>query len=410
MKRMVVAGLAIAGLVAPAWGQDAEPDAAVVQANATKAVAEANTAAANQLKAEVEARAALARARIDALGLPKFDGNTELKDGAGEMEATQLGTYAVAAAARTIKGKLANQTAVAVMAADEALDLSLGIAVGAEMTAIEAQLNTAETTATNALKSLSGGKVVGLAPMGVSTGLATLSNPYAFAVAGIGAVAGLLRSDVTVTAVKVPAIDDAMMVRAVAGEIGSNAVVPSALLTTNSDDDLLTRFETIGEKADTLRARRAAVVQAAADAKKQKQAAAVLELLDLAIKRADAFRLRMTTPDAKGRLPIVEAAISTQLADGKRVKTVLRLHVDKAGGNLIERKNLGTFFGGDPLRVSSGLVVSYLATDPQTGTVVAGGTINCRTAEARLRDVQERTFATRDNDGKKVRATAFCEG
>ncbi len=55
-------------------------------------------------------------------------------------------------------------------------------------------------------------------------------------------------------------------------------------------------------------------------------------------------------------------------------------------------KNLATTFGADPLKVSGGVVASYLLIDSSTGAATSGGVLTCNTTLASIRSVQERKW------------------
>jgi hypothetical protein len=78
---------------------------------------------------------------------------------------------------------------------------------------------------------------------------------------------------------------------------------------------------------------------------------------------------------------------------------ILRVHVDKAGGSLVHRTNIGTFLGVDPLRVTGGLIASYDVTDPSSGRVAYTDILVCRTSLSRLRPIHDASWK-----GKKLSA------
>ncbi len=110
------------------------------------------------------------------------------------------------------------------------------------------------------------------------------------------------------------------------------------------------------------------------------------ERLTAAVTRFDAFFARVTAPDSAGIVAVAQAALLEQRLPDKWL--ALRVHVEKAGGSLINRKNILTFFGFDPIRVSGGLVASYTILDPADGRVLGGGVLSCRTRVGKLSDIQ----------------------
>ncbi|WP_281821376.1 hypothetical protein [Sphingobium sp. BS19] len=132
--------------------------------------------------------------------------------------------------------------------------------------------------------------------------------------------------------------------------------------------------------------------------------------IDAVRRRYDTFFSRMVTADAQGAVPIARAARLELLMS--KVKGVLRVHVEKSGGSFINTKNIATFFGADPVRVSGGVVVSFILTRPSDGAVTKAGIIQCRTAITRLRSIQEDSVKFRRpvSDNLAQTANAFCEG
>ena len=103
-----------------------------------------------------------------------------------------------------------------------------------------------------------------------------------------------------------------------------------------------------------------------------------------------AFRTSVTTPNEKGAVPIVSAVRLDRLINTKPL--ILRVSVASAKGGIVTSKNLWTTFGADPVRVSGGVAISYLVTDPTTGATVDGNSLSCTTALTSLRRVQDGTW------------------
>jgi hypothetical protein len=96
------------------------------------------------------------------------------------------------------------------------------------------------------------------------------------------------------------------------------------------------------------------------------------------------------TAGQNGSIPIYEAARHLELLSGDAL--VARVHAEFAGGSVVNRQNLITFFGGDPVRTSGGLVASYTVTDPDSGAVLVAGVVSCRTVFASLREIQSSSW------------------
>ncbi len=367
--------LALAALLAPV--------SAVAQADP------ATVSETERIKAETDlekAKAELARAeadRIKALGLPSFEGKTELGTNAGAMEATLLSGRALGAAAQHISTVQAIQgKKIIVLALAESLDLGLASALDLEMKMISRLFDDA----------------------GVDPVDAGMMGGGAGTIAAISAFAGLLRSDSTLSGIDVSAIDDRMLSWAVAGRLGSNAVLPSALIGGTPGAKakaLINDFASLVERRSQAEALRSSLA-----AKKDPTPAEKVQLaaLNSAAARHDAFAARVTTPAASGAIPLISAGrVADILTPGT---PVLRLHVDRAGGSLVNTRNIATTFGLDPLKISGGVIASYLLTDPSSGTVAAADTLACHTTLTSIRRVQERRVERRK--GKDGNVIPMC--
>lgn len=380
-NRLLRSGAAIAmSLVAiPAAGlgqATPDPNEAV---DAEKARLEAETARINAEAARINAEAARDRARIEALNLPSFEGSTTLGEGVGAMEATMLSSHAVQEAAVTIGGWVEqSDRPVIVLAGDEALDFSRSSAIDTEISAIDRQFDQVLEAERAARR-------------GNDRFFAAVS-PTAI-ISAVTAAAGLLRSNTDVTAVDLPALSNRVLATAVAAEL-DNAIVPSgAIGPIDVEQGLLARLVELSNKR--------ALVQDALDAIRPsnpptESQKARMAPLRAALTRFDSFAARVTTADANGNVPIVQADRLSGI--WARRPRVLRVYVDKAGGSLITRTNLLTTLGiSHPVRVSGGMVASFMLTDPATGDVLTAGTITCRTTVSRLSWVQRGEWGNRRN-------------
>lgn len=370
---------ALAGLaLAPAAAAQAVPDPELARIEAETKLEEA--------KAERDKAAA---ERIKALGLPSVEGKTALGTGAGEMEATILSTDALRVAAGAISAKLGTESYI-VLAGDEALDLGRAGAVRTEVDAIRAIFLNAGVSAPTGPRSAVGASAV---------------------VAAISAAAGLLRPDTEVTALNLQAISHRALATAVAARLGIKAILPAAAIGALPPEDpfgpeawedksLLQAFNSLGLYRDAAMKKWPANPAKPTDEQKRVMAA---------VARYDSFFARMTAADDKGSVPIAAAVRLSHMMRNK--PKVLRLHVDKAGGSLINSKNLFTMLGVDPVKVSGGLVASYMVTDPEDGSVRGGDILTCRTSISGLRAIQEGRWRKRINqpDVKAVCDSALAD-
>ena len=89
----------------------------------------------------------------------------------------------------------------------------------------------------------------------------------------------------------------------------------------------------------------------------------------------DSWYTKLGAPDSKGTATLVhvvkEKAVARSIKDG----SLLVLKVQKAGGGLLTKKNLWTFFGGMPLFHMGGAAVSYTLIDGTTGFVKSAAVV-----------------------------------
>src|SRR3712207_445278 len=126
-------------LVARVHAQTDANAAITAETERVKAEAELQKQKAELTKQEAE--------RIKALGLPSFEGKTDLSTNAGAMEAALLATRAVGQAAIWIaaEGTLqAGSGRLLLLAADETVDFGAAHVLDLQMEAIEAQLKAAQ--------------------------------------------------------------------------------------------------------------------------------------------------------------------------------------------------------------------------------------------------------------------------
>lgn len=339
-----------------------DPNAALI-AEAARLTAQA--ALANAETARLNAVSSQAKARVETLGLPSFEGKTTLNSGAGAIEALLLATDAVAAAAtRIARAALALETSEGgtydgdflLLAGDEATDFNHLTALRSEIAAFA--------------------EVFDAASHPQSQDSTALVDGLAGSVAAISAVAGLLRTETEITGVEHGAISHRVLATAVAAQMKGRAILPGS-----AKGPLPGQRSIVTQSLMKLVPERDRVLAAAAAHPPE-----VGDRLRATVTRFDTFFARVTSPDSSGIVALAQAAQLEQLFAGNSL--VLRLYVEKAGGSLIQRKNIVTFFGGDPVRVSGGLVASYTISDPTDGRVLAAEVLNCRTSIGTLREIQ----------------------
>jgi len=389
--------LALTFAASPA-GAGGDPNATI---NAETARIQAETARINAQAALTSAKAAQDKAAIEALGLPKFDNKTELVDKGGAIETAMLSSRAVSAAAGVIASNVGCKASaspaalktVVVLAGDEKLDLNFGKTMLARF-GYHRQLFEQAMPEQKPPKSASL-EMAGI-PIPLITGL-------------VSAAAGLFGNDTTVSGVELPEIGNRMLANAVAGAFDParcKAILPSA----GGGIANITNSQIATELTALVKQRNEAAQLLARIPEKPKPAQkASGDRLKAAIGEFDEFYKAINTIEADGQTDYVRAILVEKIASETNA-LLLRIVIDRAGGTITNSKNIGTFFGADPVRVTGGLVASYALVAAGDGQVKAAGTIACQTAQARLRNVQSGNwYATGDARKSENRAKAVCQ-
>jgi hypothetical protein len=319
-----------------------------------------------RLKAEADLEKARAE-RIKAWGIPSFEGKTSLGAGAGAVETALLATEALRSAAELIAraaGELSRPDEQAyhflVLAGDENIDFSSLVALSLEAAELQRAFDEA----------------LGGRPKGFLQSFVPVGSPLAM----VGAIAGLMRTDTTISGVDVP-FGHRSLATAVAAELGERAILPAAI-----SAGLFKIPE--GDPPDgSLSAKLANLHVARDEAEKAGAADVTLKArLDPLIARHDAFRLRIATPDLSGSIPWVKAAAIEALTS--KPILLLRVYVEKAGGSLVNRTNFWSWIGFDSVSISGGLVASYTILDPENGSVQSADVFASRSRVAGIYEIQ----------------------
>lgn len=315
----------------------------------------------------VAQQAALTQAKIDSLGLPTFEGNTELSNNAGAMESNLLAATALAKGAKRIAAdiKTKNLASVIVLTGDEKPDFGAAAMLRTQMEAIDLLFDHAN--------------VPDQAKLAATSGIMSSFAP-GLIIPAITAVAGLLRSDTKVDGVETSAITANLAVAAVAAQL-PGAIIPSEIVANARAEkgSLLALFNKLED--------RRGLAQARLDAGGTKLGKSAKAMLSLAIARFDTFAAKATAPDDTGAVPLVTAARLERVLDENSM--VLRIFVNKAAGSIVNTKNIWTTFGVDPVKVSGGVIMSYTLANPRTGMVETGDMLFCSSALTSLRKIQE---------------------
>lgn len=370
----------------PANAED-DPNAAVALDTAR---INAEAARINAEAALTSAKAAKDKGAIEALGLPKFENKTELVEKGGAIETAMLASRAVSAAAAKIAWHLdgkctSHASPIVVLVGKEAFDINFAQTM---LTRIDYHTEVLQQA---------------MPRQGGKGGIKWMSLPMIASMAS--AAVGLFGNETKVSGVDLPEIDDAMLANAVAGELKQCAILPSvgggiANFKESKIAANLTKLVKLRNEA----AQQLAVIPAKPNPAQKAQGIQLKE----AIAEFDAFYKAINMPDADGKTALVRA-ILVESVTSKANPMLLRVTINRSGGTITNSKNIRTFFGADPVRVSGGLVASYALVDANSGAVISAGTTACQTAQAKLRNVQSGDWHTYDDSGNlKAKAEAFC--
>ena len=342
----------------------------------------AETARINAEAARINAEAALAKAKADKdkaaienLGLPKFDNKTTLGEGGGAIETSLLATHAVRQAAITITakitgGKACNNGSFIILPAGTSFNPNLDTTLKKQAESLTDQIAEARTPGP--------GKVA------LATGITIVS-----------AIAGLIGSEMSVTGVSLTEIDNSMLANAVAGELKECAVLAGSAIPFIDPDKsaLATAVKNLATE------RREAKVWVKSlnktDTKKYADRIAALALLE---EESVALVKLLSTANDQG-VNLFEKAMIVELLK-KTATHVITIRVNKAGGTITNSKNIGTFFGTDPVKVSGGLSASWSIMNIASGHNTGSGVVTCQTAQVRLKKVQSGEWAVATPDQK----------
>ena len=387
-KIQVCALAAVCLMVSPAYAED-DPNAAIT---AQTARINAETARINAEAALTTAKAAQGKAGIEALGLPKFDNKTELVEKGGAIETAMLASRAVSAAATEIHVNRqivcpTDGSPIVVLAGNEVFDLN-------SATTMLARINYHAEVLHQAMPGPGKNGGIKFVDPGTLIGL-------------VSAAAGLFGNDTKVSGVDLPELNDAMLANAVAGQLTPCAILPSAGggIANFKDSSIATSLKDLVK----LRNQAAALLEQIPTKKASPAQKADAAKLTAAINEFDLFYKAINTPEADGKSALIRAILVDSVTS-KPKPLLLRVTINRSGGTITNSKNITTFFGADPVRVSGGLIASYTLVDANSGAVVTAGTMACQTAQARLRDVQSGNWYAYDAVGKKAKkAEAFCQ-
>lgn len=348
MRKFQLALLAAVGTgamttMAPVSAQSTDTDAQI-------------TAIETQIKL-LEAKADLAQAKVDRAAvfldqLPEFDGKVTPGSDTGKFESTVLAAAALGVVTDKIGALIADEN-VLILTGSEQFQFGLPSALNAEMRVLK--------------------HAFPLPPESVADCPATAEIAPAMVAAAISTFAGLIRSDVTMTSINANAIDANMLVNSLAAKLnrkGQTAYILSGspgskLLAKDAcgfdDMDKWIDSKNLGTKYVWLllarhkaKSRLTALNSIKPTTTKVK---AEIKAVTGWVEQFDMFNATVSATQKTGPSTLAAAIQASELEDD--LKAIVRVDVEMAGGSLKNSKNIGTFFGVDPLRVTGGLIASY---------------------------------------------------
>lgn len=383
------------------------PNQALIdQAAASKAVADAQAAAANAQKAQYEAEAAAAKAKYGDIPTSGYSGTATVGTGAGAAEATLLGARSLQSIATLIAKQVEKALA---KPADKPKPVvlmfsSANVPDFQALTAFKAQTTFLRNTYT-------------IAEQQAKPEEATVKESVVALGLGLDAISKLLsfaKTDYTFAALETTGTD-AMLLNAVARELsGVVALQMPTVYSANIDSPLNKVFDdatknfTLGVNArknqrDYEASQKKAEEVLAADPKddakkaaveKFKQGAAIWKTVGDTL---DAWSKQATTSDDKGNVPLAlvirQAAVKQKLDEGG---SMLVVQVYKTAGTSYTKKNLWASLGTNPFFVMGGAVAGYTLLDGKDGHVLAsallpwhGGYLPVDEVQAHVNDAQK---------------------
>lgn len=330
--------------------------------------------------------------------LPKFEGKTTTDAATGKFESTQLAARALAFVAGQI-ADTAEKEPTLVLTGDEKFAFGLPSAINAEMRWLHDGLVAPE---------ICGGPcLIGQ--------LGTANFDPGTAVGIVTAVTGMLRSDVELKSLTDDAITSRMLADAVA--VGINMRAPGTAQVLGGSPGVKVEPKNLGELDNNepwaepkdiarkyawlLTARVAAQRQAnqlGATAASRKAHADRIAALKQWLNDFDAFDAKAAKPSDMGMTPVGAAVQAEALETG--LTRLLRVDIAMAGGSLKNAKNIVTYLGGDPLRVTGGVVATYRTYDvsQEGGSRPTGwGVWACGSDPVRLGRVRKARFSIDEN-------------
>lgn len=305
---------------------------------------------------------------LAALGLTAAEGNTEVSDKGSELEGWMLASGTLDKAATKI-AKVRNDSnqkdrKLILLSSNERFDLGAYFSATGNIEAATGKMD---------------GVAAICAPFQDRIGVRSVTEEAALARGNnlriAQAVIGALKVDTKITGFDI-GTPDAALLNLVAGKLNSTARIPSdAIGSVDPKSPLVVSFKAmLVQRMDLERC--APKLPTATPAEKKDKAN-----VEAAAANAVAVEEALIAYDKDAGTSLLNRALLAEPYLNKDFD-VLRVKVEKGGGNLITRKNIFLQFGfPGALSVTAGTVVSYRYYTPSTGSVLAAGMLVCRAAE-----------------------------
>jgi hypothetical protein len=200
-------------------------------------------------------------------------------------------------------------------------------------------------------------------------------------IAAAGSLIGLLQSDTTVASYGSLG-SDTMLINALAGRHNNFYIRQDALLLTTprrTNRVMMWLEKTRNCEADL----KAEIARQSPAQPTDAQKAQVAEMT-LVLTHIGEFSTRLRTNGTDGK-PLLAAILRQERLQSNTSSHVLRVTLDASGGTLITRKNLWTALGAPAIILSGGVIADYSLSDRDTGALLLGGTVVCRSGMTGLR-------------------------
>ena len=344
-----------------AWSQT---EAEVEQSTREKTIAENEAAIAKAKAAKVESDAN----RFKNLGLPSTENKTTLKDGAGKIEANLMGMVALRGAAAKI-------------AKDAGLDTDgQGYTIATQSSGLNSwQFHLLWNLIRSRHKSLVRACAKANDELGNPRCVNDTQDSVAAGFAAFKAIGGLLGTETEIAGIALDKLDDQLVALAIKSHASNSWLASASDLAPveyrNDCDGLadgsrcasiLSSYVSLDHrqanaKTDLtiLKAKLGAITGTTdADSARKDKLQNLITPLEAQIVSVEALIAKITEIDDKGLSMLTRSAIVGRALGGANPK-LLKVKMIHAGGSAVTLKHIGTMFGDDPLRISSGLVISW---------------------------------------------------